>query len=85
MNRAQRRLAQKVERQTGGVFVREQDLESLVAAQRFFLAVVKAQGRVRIPADALEALVEGDRVTMKREDGAIILSFVAAGSEGDPA
>lgn len=82
MNRSQRRFAQKVHRQTGCVPVDERMLGQLATAQRFFLAIVKAQGRVRVSKADLDALREGDRVTSK-DDGAggLVLSFVPAEPE----
>jgi hypothetical protein len=46
--------------------------------QRFFCAIVKEQGRVRVTKDTLESLRDGDSV--KRDvlpDGAVMLTFKA--------
>lgn len=81
MNRALRRQIHALETKLGAKLVAEGELESFVVMQRFFLAAVKSQGRVRIAQDVLDGLVEGDRVTMKRVDGGVLLSFTPAGSQ----
>lgn len=79
MNRAQRRLAAKAERLTGGVILERSVMQELTTATKFLHAIIKSQGRVRITDEELESLKEGDRVTMRREGGACVLSY--AGSE----
>lgn len=77
-NRAQRRAAEKVERQTGGILVDQHHLKQLVDAQRMLLAIVKEQGRVRVSEETLASLREGDTIKGKLHDGAVTLTFDGA-------
>lgn len=80
-NRAQRRAAEKVERQTGGVLVDRHILEQLDRANKMLLAIVKEQGRVRISQETLTSLREGDSIKGKTQDGSITLAFEGAEPE----
>lgn len=83
-NRAQRRAAAKIQRQTGGVLVDPAELESLHRMQQLFVAMVKEQGRVRVRKETVESLKMGDRITSKVDDASIVLSFVATEEEPSP-
>lgn len=73
-----RRAAKAIENKTGNVLVPGPMVEQLLAAQRYFLAIVKSQGRVRITKAELEALREGDRIKSARSGDGIVFSFEAA-------
>lgn len=92
-NAAKRRVAKTLRNDERNGFVRVPPdiLDQLLTAQRLFMAHVRAQGRVRITEEDINALTEGDRIIQKREAGALVLSFKAAppveapAEEGAPA
>jgi hypothetical protein len=86
LSRQQRRaLERKVERQArmsdralssrGVVMVPAEELEALHSMQRFFVAIVKEQGRVRVTKATLDSLREGDSVKRADVPEGLMLTF----------
>lgn len=73
--RALRREVMSIERRTGGILLNRTKVEELLHTQRMLVAIVKAQGRVRIVNAELEALVEGDSLKARREGDSTMLTY----------
>lgn len=79
---AERQLRQsdRALEQKGLVTIPIEAVQSMETMQRFFVGIVREQGRVRVSKATLDALQKGD--TVKRSDAGdyIILTYQAAGA-----